>query len=34
MLHRLSRKAEWMLFCRIKERKRIGPTFNKLERKE
>ncbi len=28
------RKREWMLFCRIKDKKRKGPTFNRLERKE
>jgi hypothetical protein len=31
MLHRLSRKAEWMLFCRIKERNKGGPIFNRLK---
>jgi hypothetical protein len=38
MLHRVSRKREWIiscpsfpLFCRIKERKKGGQTLNRLK---
>jgi hypothetical protein len=30
MPHKISRKGVWMLFCRIKERKKGGQTLNRL----